>query len=98
VVLVTDIEWHNGSETGTRHPYSSITPAPPTLPEVDAAILLPNGDVRTLPEVSTLVRALADAHQDHWHFRVYAPAESRAEVAKAAPKAVAIEKSLDEFH
>lgn len=71
-------------------------PSPPTLPEVDAPIL-DEGTVRGLAEASTLVRALASAHQDHWHFRVYAPPESRRAVAQAAPKVVTLERPLDEF-
>ena len=38
VVLVTDLEWHNGSADGTRWPYSMISPAPHTLPEAAAAL------------------------------------------------------------
>lgn len=72
-------------------------PKPPTLPEVDAPILHRNGTVEPLTEASTLVRALAQAHQDHWHFRVYAPEGSREAVARAAPKVVALERPLDEF-
>ncbi len=33
VILVTDLEWHNGSATGTRWPYSAIIPSPHTLPQ-----------------------------------------------------------------
>ncbi len=38
VVLVTDIEWHNGYATGDHWPYSQISPAPQGLP--DAAMAL----------------------------------------------------------
>jgi HD superfamily phosphohydrolase len=72
-------------------------PSPPTLPEVDAPILDGGGEVRGLAEASTLVRSLASAHQDHWHFRVYAPPGSLGVVEEAAPRAVALERSLDEF-
>ncbi len=71
-------------------------PSPPTLPEVDAPIL-DDGDIIGLAEASTLVRALATAHQDHWHFRVYAPPEHKDAVAEAAPKVITLERPLDEF-
>jgi hypothetical protein len=38
VVLVTDLEWHNGSEDGTRWRYESIAPAPARLPEAAEAL------------------------------------------------------------
>jgi hypothetical protein len=38
VVLVTDLEWHNGNTDGLRWPYSIIEPAPHTLPEAAAAL------------------------------------------------------------
>lgn len=40
VILVTDIEWHNGSAGGTRWPYSMITPPPVTL--IQAAVAFNN--------------------------------------------------------
>lgn len=38
VVLVTDIEWHNGYADGAHWPYSMITPAPHTLPQAAEAL------------------------------------------------------------
>jgi hypothetical protein len=38
VVLVTDLEWHNGSDDGTRWPYAMISPAPHTLPQAADAL------------------------------------------------------------
>jgi hypothetical protein len=38
VVMVTDLEWHNGSADGTRWPYSIIEPAPHTLPQAAMAL------------------------------------------------------------
>ena len=38
VVLVTDIEWHNGYTDGAHWPYSLIAPAPHTLPQAAAAL------------------------------------------------------------
>ncbi len=71
-------------------------PTPPSLPEVDAPVLV--GDqVEMHSEASTMVRSLAQAHQDHWHFRVYALPESREAIAKAAPKELSLERPLDEF-
>lgn len=80
-----------------EHHVQVDAPSPPTLPEVDAPVLDEDGSVSGLSEVSTLVRALATAHQDHWHFRVYAPEESREAVADAAPSAITLERPLDEF-
>lgn len=40
VVLVTDVEWHNGDSGGTRWPYSMISPPPVTL--IQAAIAFNN--------------------------------------------------------
>lgn len=37
IVMVTDIEWHNGNTDGTRWPYSQITPDPHHLPDAAAA-------------------------------------------------------------
>ncbi|MDX1611658.1 MAG: HD domain-containing protein [Candidatus Thermoplasmatota archaeon] len=80
-----------------EHHVQVDAPTPPSLPEVDVGVLLKDGDIHPLPEASTLVRALAQAHQDHWHFRVYALPESRDAVGEAAPKVIALERSLDEF-
>ena len=38
VVIVTDLEWHNGNTDGLRWPYSMITPSPHTLPQAAAAL------------------------------------------------------------
>lgn len=38
VVLVTDLEWHNGNDDGARHPYSAISPEPEALPDAAAAL------------------------------------------------------------
>jgi hypothetical protein len=38
VVLVTDLEWHNGNTDGTRWPYTAISPEPETLPDAAAAL------------------------------------------------------------
>lgn len=38
VILVTDLEWHNGSADGMRWPYSTIVPSPHTLPQAAAAL------------------------------------------------------------
>ncbi len=73
-------------------------PSPPGLPEVDATVLFEgSGKLEPLSQASTLVRALAKAHQDHWHFRVYAPPESLKAVADAVPTVVSLERPLDDF-
>jgi hypothetical protein len=38
IVMVTDVEWHNGSADGTRWPYSMITPDPHHLPAAADAL------------------------------------------------------------
>ncbi len=38
VVLVTDLEWHNGNTDGARWPYTAITPPPQNLPAAAAAL------------------------------------------------------------
>lgn len=86
-----------GGASVPAHHVQVDLPAPPGLPEVDAPILGEDGEVVMLSEASTLVRALSEAHVDHWHFRVYAPPESREAVARAAPKVVGLERPLDEF-
>jgi HD superfamily phosphohydrolase len=80
-----------------RHHVQVDAPEPPTLPEVDARILGRDDEVRPLSEASTLVRSLASAAQDHWHFRVYAPEEHREAVEGVVPQVVRLEKPLDEF-
>jgi HD superfamily phosphohydrolase len=72
-------------------------PSPPGLPETEAQILGPGGEIEPLTEVSTLVRSLAEAYRDHWHFRVYAPPEAREEVEEAVPNLIRLERPLDEF-
>jgi HD superfamily phosphohydrolase len=72
-------------------------PSPPGLPETEAQIVGPGGETEPLSQASTLVRSLADAYRDHWHFRVYAPRESHESVEEAVPKLVRLETPLDEF-
>ncbi len=38
IVMVTDVDYHNGSPTGTRYPYQQINPEPHTLPDAATAI------------------------------------------------------------
>ena len=38
VVLVTDLEWHNGNDDGARWPYSMISPSPENLPQAASAL------------------------------------------------------------
>ncbi len=38
IVMVTDVDFHNGSDAGTRYPYQLITPEPHMLPEAAMAI------------------------------------------------------------
>ena len=72
-------------------------PSPPGLPETEAQIVGPGGETEPLSQASTLVRSLADAYRDHWHFRVYAPRESHESVEEAVPKLIRLERPLDEF-
>ncbi len=93
-----DLEARIADRAGVpEHRVQVDAPSPPTLPEVDAPILTEAGDIEGLADASTLVRALASAHRDHWHFRVYAPAEDRGAVEEAVPTVIALERPLDEF-
>jgi HD superfamily phosphohydrolase len=72
-------------------------PSPPGLPETEAKILGPQGEVEPLSQASTLVRSLAEAYRDHWHFRVYAPPSEAGTVEEAVPNLIRLERPLDEF-
>ena len=69
-------------------PLDVIVDAPelPAMPEHGARIILDDGRVVPLDEVSSLVRGLGEAQRDHWRLRVIVPPSKRAEApAKAGP-------------
>ena len=66
-------------------------PPPPRAARETALVLLEDGNLVDLAEVSTLVRGLATAERDHWRLRVIVPASRRDEAVGAAGKILARE-------
>ena len=65
-------------------------PSEPTMTESTSRVLV-NGEVRTLDEQSTLVKALRVAQQDQWRMGVYAPPQESERVGNAAVRSLGLE-------
>ncbi|WP_232686064.1 HD domain-containing protein [Halobacterium zhouii] len=65
-------------------------PGRPTMRESTTRVLV-NGDVRSLDEQSTLVRALQVAQREQWRLGVYAPAEHVESVGHAAERVLGLD-------
>ena len=65
-------------------------PGRPEMRESTTRVLV-NGDVRSLDEQSTLVRALQVAQREQWRFGVYAPAEHVESVGYAAERVLGLD-------
>lgn len=64
-------------------------PAPPSLPETNTHVLMEDGRLAELPDVSTLTRTLGQAQRDHWRLRVMVPPSRRADVGPVAGRILA---------
>jgi hypothetical protein len=58
-------------------------PEPPSMTESSTRVMV-NGEMRPLGEQSPLVGALEHAQREQWRLGVYAPADTRDRVGKAA--------------
>jgi len=81
-----------GDEIAERagvEPYHVIVDfsTPPRMVEKDARVVV-NGEIKKLGEVSEIVKALKNVHNEEWHFGVYAPEEYLEEVGSAAESVV----------
>ena len=65
-------------------------PDEPQMKESTSRVLV-NGEVRTLDEQSTLVKALRAAQRDQWRLGVYAPRRESESVGNAAVRALGLE-------
>ena len=68
-------------------------PAPPSLPETNTHVLMDDGRLAELPDVSTLTRTLGEAQRDHWRLRVMVPPSRRDDVGPVAGRILARELS-----
>jgi hypothetical protein len=65
-------------------------PARPSMTESSTRVVV-NGEVRRLRDASPLVRALETAQRQQWRLGVYAPADARERVGRAAVAALGLE-------
>jgi HD superfamily phosphohydrolase len=65
-------------------------PAEPEMTETSSRVMV-GGEIRSLAEQSTLVRALRAAQRDQWRLGVYAPPERKEAVGEAAVSVLGID-------